>query len=131
MDPDPGHRAAPTPGRWVWRAGSGRRVGWVVGSVAVGTAAAYGVDALVGPVDGHPAVYLLVLQALPFWDRLPAGLWRRLAVLVGLAGAVAAVWWGLAGLRPEPWWRAEVAFGLACALVGTVHALRPGRTVER
>ena len=102
------------------------------GLVGAATAAAAGIDVLVGGLDGVPAVYVLVLFALPFWDRLPLRVTARLAVLVAVVAAVGAAWFGLALLRPEPWWRAEVAYGLACAAVGTVHALLPrGRTVAR
>lgn len=50
--------------------------------------------------------------------------------------AVAAGWWCLALLRPQPWWRGEVAFGIACALAGGAHLLlvavvRDRRTVVR
>jgi hypothetical protein len=107
----------------------------VVGVPAVGTAAALLGDHLLGGLDGRPALHLLVVLALPFWEALPARLGPRLLALAGLVAAVAAVWLALAGLRPEAWWRAEVAFGLACALVGTaqvaVTALAgPGRTVD-
>ena len=106
------------------------RVGWVVGTVAVGTGLAVAADALVGPVDGRPAVHLLVLLALPFWDRLPGRLPARVAVLAGIGLAVAGCWFGLAALRPEPWWRAAVSFGLACAVVGLAHAVLARRTVD-
>jgi hypothetical protein len=101
----------------------------------LGTGAALGADRLVGGLDGRPALHLLVLLALPFWDGLPARAAPRLLVLVAVVAAVAASWLALAGLRPEPWWRAEVSFGLACALVGAADTAlsvlrRPGRTVE-
>ena len=103
------------------------RVGWVWGGVAVGTALGAGLDRIVGGLDGKPALFLLVLFTLPFWDRLPARLAARLATLAGLVAAVAAVWLAVAAARPEGWWRGEVAFGLACAIVGTVHALVTAR----
>ena len=99
------------------------RVGWVWAGTAVGTGVALGLDRWLGGWDGRPPLHLLVLFGLPFWDRLPAGALRRAAVLVAVVGAVAAVWYGLAGLRPEPWWRGAGSFGLACAVVGTAHAL--------
>jgi hypothetical protein len=104
--------------------------------VAVGTAGALGIDVLLGPADGEPPLHLLVMLALPFWDGLPARLGPRVVVLAVVVAATAAAWLALAGLRPEAWWRAEVSFGLACALVGTVQAAlsargRAGRTVER
>lgn len=109
------------------RAGAAGRVGGTVGLVTAASGAAAAVDAAVGELDGLPAVYLLALFALPLWDRLPARVVARLGLLVLVVAAVGAAWFGLAGLRPEPWWRAEVAFGLACAAVGTVHALLPRR----
>jgi hypothetical protein len=108
----------------------------LLGTVGAGTAATLGTDVLLGPLDGEPPLHLLVVLALPFWDGLPARLGPRVLVLTAVVGATAAAWLALAGLRPEPWWRAEVSFGLACALVGTVQAAlsargRAGRTVER
>lgn len=103
------------------------RVGWTVGLVGVVTGVAAGVDVVVGGPDGVPAVYLLALFALPLWDRLPARVGARLGLLALVVAAIGAAWFGLAALRPEPWWRAEVAFGLACAAVGTVHAVLPRR----
>ena len=103
------------------------RGGWGGGGVAVGTALGAGLDRIVGGLDGKPALFLLVLFTLPFWDRLPARLAARLATLAGLVAAVAAVWLAVAAARPEGWWRGEVAFGLACAIVGTVHALVTAR----
>ena len=102
---------------------------WV--AAALGTAAAVGADALVGTVDGQPAVYLLVLFLLPFWDRLPARVAARLAVLAGVAAAVATGWYALSAVHDAGWWPAG-SFGLACAVAGTVPLLlaRP-RTVER
>jgi hypothetical protein len=143
-DPPPHHPApaAPAPGRppdgdgrvvgagrrgWVRRGGWVRRVAVTIGlvGVAIGTAAL--VDAAVGGLDGVPAVHLLALFALPLWDRLPARVSHRVGLLGLVVVAVGAAWFGLAALRPEPWWRAEVAFGLACAAVGTVHAALPRR----
>jgi hypothetical protein len=40
---------------------------------------------------------------------------------------VAALWLAAAAAGPQGWWRGEAAFGLACAIVGTVHALATGR----
>ncbi|HEY6749348.1 MAG TPA: hypothetical protein VI357_26990, partial [Mycobacteriales bacterium] len=112
-------------------AGRGERVGWVWGGVAAGTALGAGLDRAVGGLDGKPALFLLVIFTLPFWDRLPARLPARLATLAGLLVAVAAAWLAIAPARPEAWWRGELSFGLACAIVGTVHALATaGRTVE-
>jgi hypothetical protein len=72
-----------------------------------------------------------VLFVLPFWDRLPARVSARLGTLTALVLAVAALWLAIAAVRPEGWWRGEVAFGLSCAIVGTVHALAAARrTVE-
>lgn len=115
---------------------AGRRWGWVIGVPAGGTGLAVGADHLMGGLDGRPALHLLIVLALPFWDTLPDRLGPRLLALAGVVAAIAAVWLLLAALRPEPWWRAEVAFGLACALVGVlavaVSALAgPGRTVDR
>ena len=103
---------------------------------AGGTGVAAGTDHVVGGLDGRPALHLLIVLALPFWDALPARLGSRLLAMAGVIATIAAVWLLLATLRPEAWWRAEVAFGLACALVGVatvaVSALAgPGRTVDR
>jgi hypothetical protein len=95
--------------------------------VVVGTAGSVGLDRLVGGFDGRPALFLLVIFALPFWDGLPARVTARLAMLAGLIVAVAALWLAIAVVRPEGWWRGEVAFGLACAIVGTAHALASAR----
>lgn len=103
------------------------RFGWLWGGVAAGTALCAGLDRLLGGLDGAPALYLLVIFALPFWDRLPARLPARLTVLAALVAAVGALWLAIALARPEGWWRGEVAFGLACAIVGTVHALATAR----
>jgi hypothetical protein len=108
----------------------------LLGTVAVGTVGALGIDVLLGPVDGEPPLHMLVVLALPFWDGLPARLGPRLVALAAVVAATAAVWLAAAGLRPEPWWRAEVSFGLACAAVGVVQLAlsargHPGRTVER
>jgi hypothetical protein len=89
----------------------------------VGTAVSAAVDRWVGGLDGRPALFLLVLFALPFWDGLPGRLTARLGELAVTLAAVAAVWFAAAYARPEAWWRGEVAFGLACAIVGTAHAL--------
>jgi len=111
------------------------RLGWTLGASGLGTGAALGADRLVGGLDGRPALHLLVLLALPFWDGLPARPGPRLLVLAVVVAAVAATWLALAGLRPEAWWGAEISFGLACALVGATEVAlsarhRPGRTVE-
>ncbi|HEV7656595.1 MAG TPA: hypothetical protein VGP36_17925 [Mycobacteriales bacterium] len=99
--------------------------------MGVGTALAAAVDRVVGGWDGRPAVYLLVLFALPFWDGLPARVSGRVAVLAAMVLGVAALWLALAAAGTESWWRGEIAYGLACAIVGTVHALTTGRrTVE-
>jgi hypothetical protein len=103
------------------------RFGWLWGGVAAGTALSAGLDRLLGGLDGKPALFLLVIFALPFWDRLPARLPARLAVLAALVAAVGALWLVIALTRPEGWWRGEVAFGLAGAIVGTVHALATAR----
>jgi hypothetical protein len=119
------HRTATPPRR---RQG----IGWVWVGVAVGTAVAAGLDRIVGGVDGRPALFLLVIFALPFWDTLSVRVPAGLAVLAGMVVAVAALWLAIALARPEGWWRGEVAFGLACAIVGTVHGLVTARrTVER
>ena len=136
----PAHRSAtdarPRGGASAYRAEAGQRptarrpgrgIGWLWAGVVAGTVAATGLDRIVGGLDGKPALFLLVIFALPFWDALPARLPARLAVLAGLVAAVAAVWLALALARPESWWRGEVAFGLACAIVGTVHALASAR----
>jgi hypothetical protein len=104
--------------------------------VVLGTAAAAVADALVGRLDGRPQAYLLLALALPFWDLLPRRLPERLGAVALLVAAIGAVWFGVAMLRPEPWWRAEVAFGVGCALVGAGHvlllvALGRRRTVNR
>ena len=96
---------------------------WVWGGTVVGTAVAAVADRLVGGLDGRPALYLIVLFGLPFWDRLPARVSARLGTLTALLLGVAALWLAVAAARPEGWWRGEVAFGLACAVVGTAHAL--------
>jgi hypothetical protein len=89
------------------------------------------VDRVVGGLDGHPALFLLVVLALPFWDGLPARVTARLAELVAVVVAVAVIWVALAALRPEGWWRAEIAYGVACGIAGTAHALLSrSRTVE-
>jgi hypothetical protein len=123
-------------GRWVivrpeasrrWK----RRVGWTWAGAAGGTAVATVVDRAVGGLDGRPALFLLVVLALPFWDGLPARVTARLVELVVVVAVVAVLWFGLAVLRPEGWWRAEIAFGIACGLAGTAHALLSRRrTVE-
>jgi hypothetical protein len=91
--------------------------------VLLGTGVTAVADALVGRLDGKPQAYLLVALALPFWDLLPRRLPLRLGAVALLVAALAAAWFGIAMLRPQPWWRAEAAFGLACALVGTGHLL--------
>ena len=68
--------------------------------------------------------------ALPFWDGLPARVSARLAG-AAVVVSVAALWLAVAAVRPEGWWRGEVAYGLACGVVGTAHALAGRRrTVE-
>jgi hypothetical protein len=104
--------------------------------VLVGSAAAVGADALVGRLDGGPPAYLLLVLALPFWDLLPRRLPFRLGAMALLVAAIGAVWLGVAMLRPEPWWRAEIAFGVSCALVGAAHvvllaAIGRRRTVDQ
>jgi len=113
------------PDRWT------RRVGWAWAAVALGTTVATVVDRVVGGLDGRPALFLLVVLALPFWDGLPARVTTRLAELVAVLGAVAVLWFGIATLRPEGWWRTEIAYGIACGIAGTAHAvLSRRRTVE-
>jgi hypothetical protein len=104
--------------------------------VIAGTAVAAVADGLVGRLDGGPPAYLLLALALPFWDLLPRRLPARLGAVAVLVAAIAAVWFGVALLRPQPWWRAEVAFGIGCAVVGAGHVLLLAasgrrRTVER
>jgi hypothetical protein len=109
-----------------------RRVAWVWAGMSVATAVAAGVDYLAGGLDGQPATFLLALFALSFWDGLAARVWTRIAEIAAVVVGVAAGWLAIAAVRPEGWWRSEVAFGLACAIVGTVHALASRRrTVER
>jgi hypothetical protein len=86
---------------------------------------------LVGRLDGGPPAYLLLVLALPFWELLPRRLPRRLAGMAALVALIGAAWFGIALLRPQPWWRAEVAFGLACALVGAGHVLLLRRLARR
>jgi hypothetical protein len=113
------------------RGGRVRAVAYGWGSVAAGTGAAVGVDALAGGLDGRPAVFLLVVFLVPFWDRLPARVSARIGVLAGVTAAIAAGWYALAALHAAAWWPAA-AFGLACALAGTAAAFVPRpRTVER
>jgi hypothetical protein len=128
--PQPGQRVRPGEGLPAWavarprpRTTPGRRLGWVWAGVIVGTAAATVVDRVAGGLDGRPALFLLVVLALPFWDGLPARIAPRLLELTAVAFAVAATWLVLAALGPAGWWRGEIAYGLACAIVGTVHAL--------
>jgi hypothetical protein len=55
----------------------------------------------------------------------------RMVELAAVVAAVAVLWVALAALRPEGWWRAEIAYGLACGIAGTAHALLSRRrTVE-
>jgi hypothetical protein len=116
----------PSPAQW------GRRIGWVWAGASVGTAVAALVDRLVGGWDGRPALFLLVVLALPLWDGLPARVTVRLAELAAVVVSVAALWLAVAAVRPEGWWRGEIAYGLACGIVGTAHAvLSRRRTVER
>jgi len=99
--------------------------------VIAGTAVAALVDWLLGGLDGRPAFFLLVVLVLPFWDGLAARVAARLAELAAVVAAVGAVWLVVAAVRPEGWWRAEVAYGLACGIAGTAHALViRRRTVE-
>jgi hypothetical protein len=108
-----------------------RRIGCAWAGAALGTAAATVVDRVVGGLDGRPALFLLVVLALPFWDGLPARVTTRLAELVAVLGAVAVLWFGIATLRSEGWWRTEIAYGIACGIAGTAHAvLSRRRTVE-
>jgi hypothetical protein len=114
----------------------GRELAELAVVVLLGTAASAVADALVGRLDGGPPAYLLLVLALPFWDLLPRRLPERLGAMALLVAAIAAVWLGVALLRPEPWWRAEVAFGVGCAVVGAGHvlllaALGRHRTVNR
>jgi CBS domain containing-hemolysin-like protein len=89
------------------------------------------VDQVVGGLDGRPALFLLVVLALPFWDGLPSRVGTRYAELAAVVVAAAVVWFGVALLRPEGWWRAEIAYGIACGIAGTAHALLSRRrTVE-
>jgi hypothetical protein len=100
--------------------------------MSLATALAAGVDRLVGGLDGQPATFLLALFALSFWDGLAARVSTRVAEVAAVVTAVGGAWLAIATARPEGWWRGEVAFGLACAVVGTVHALASRRrTVER
>lgn len=114
-----GHGSAAVP-----RAASSRVVwAWAGAGAGAGTAAATVADRVVGGLDGRPALFLLVVLALPFWDGLPARFGIRLAELAAVGAAVAVLWFGLAMLRPEGWWRAEIAYGIACGIAGTAHAL--------
>ena len=78
-----------------------RRIGWAWAGAALGTAVATVVDGVVGGLDGRPALFLLVVLALPFWDGLPARVTTRLAELVAVVAAVGVLWFGIATLRPE------------------------------
>jgi len=72
-----------------------------------------------------------VVRAVAFWGGWPARIGTRLVELVAVVTAVAVLWFGLAALRPEGLWRAEIAYGIACAIAGTAHALLSRRrTVE-
>ena len=106
-----------------YRSLASARLAWVWAGVAAGTAVATVVDRVVGGLDGRPALFLLVILALPFWDRLPPRIGARLAELVVVVVAVAVLWFALAAVRPEVWWRAEIAYGIACGIAGTAHAL--------
>jgi hypothetical protein len=104
--------------------------------VLAGTGVAAAADGLVGRLDGGPPAYLLLALALPFWDLLPRRLPARFGAVALLVLGIAAVWLGVGMLRPEPWWRAEVAFGIGCAVVGTgqvllLAVLGRRRTVDR
>jgi hypothetical protein len=99
--------------------------------VLAGTAVAVLADGLVGRLDGGPPAYLLVALALPFWDLLPHRLPARVGAVALLVTAIAAVWFGVAMARPQPWWRAEIAFGIGCAVVGAGHLLLLAATGRR
>jgi hypothetical protein len=94
----------------------------VLGVVVAGTGVATICDALVRPVDGNPAVYFLLLLALPLWDRLPARVGPRIGVIAGSWIAIAAFWYVLA-LRGDAWWRGAGAFGVATLMVGWAAVL--------
>lgn len=112
--------------------GTGRAVLTLLAVVTVGTAAAFAADRALGAPDGHPPLHVLVLLALPFWDALPARPARRVAATAALTAAVALLWLLLGGLRPEPAWRDQLSFGLACALVGAAQlALSSARRRRR
>lgn len=114
-----------------WTSTTWRRVAWAWAGVTVATAVVTVVDRVVGGLDGRPALFLLVVLALPLWDGLSVRIGTRLAELVAVVAAVALLWFGLAALRSEGWWRAEIAYGLACGIAGTAHALLSRRrTVE-
>jgi hypothetical protein len=137
------HGSRPATPRRVGRRWAGLRRAGVIGDVAelvalvvVGVTVALAVDGFVGPLDGRPPVHAFLVLALPFWDRLPRRIPVRLAEIAIMLAAVGAVWLGLAALRPQSWWRAEIACGLACALVGAARillaaALAGRRTVKR
>lgn len=102
----------------------------LAGIVLIGTAAALGVDAVIGGLNGLPPAYLLVFLASPIWDLLPGRLPARLAVIALDTAATIGVWFLVAALPMQRWldvqrgyWRAEIAFGLACLLVGALHLL--------
>lgn len=88
-----------------------------------GTGVALGIDALAGPLDGNPAVYFLLLLALPLWDGLPSRLDRRIGVVAVVWLAVAALWFMLALAGGPAWWRGAGAFGAACLLAGWTAVL--------
>jgi hypothetical protein len=119
-------------GRWLLRE-IAELLAVVVGGTGMGLLA----DRLVDGLDGGPPAYLLVALALPLWDLLPRRPLERIGVLVGLVAGIAAVWWVVGRLRPEGWWRGEVAFGIGCAVVGALPAVllaiqdRRARTVGR
>jgi hypothetical protein len=118
-------------GRWLLR-----ELAELLAVVIAGTGVGLLADQLVAGLDGGPPAYLLVTLALPLWDLLPHRLIERLGVLVALLAGIAAVWWLVGRLRPDGWWRGEVAFGIACALVGALPAVllmiqdRRARTVS-
>ncbi|HVX44500.1 MAG TPA: hypothetical protein VHC49_11475 [Mycobacteriales bacterium] len=103
-------------------------LGALAGTVLIGTAAALGVDAIIGVLNGLPPAYLLVFLASPIWDLLPRRLPARLAAVAVDAAATIGVWFLVAAVPMQRWvdvqrsyWRAELSFGIACLLVGAVH----------
>ncbi len=90
----------------------------VLAYTAAGTGVATAADALARPLDGRPALFLLLLLALPLWDLMPARPLARIGTAVSACCAVAALWYLFAMAWAEPWWRGEGAFGVACLVVG-------------